>query len=143
MASMPVDSPAPHPTQRAPRTFGGFKVTHIAVAVALSTLALWNVWATRQVLELQDRRIVSVSLATLVADFVAAEARNGGTQEQTAARTQAYLSAVQGAVKGLAGEGTTIVVSEAVVGNSVPDVTPVLKRRLDAALGEGAANARR
>ena len=39
--------------------------------------ALWGVWATRQILTLDKREVVTVQLARLMGDFVAAEARAG------------------------------------------------------------------
>lgn len=96
----------------------------------------WNAWLTRELFELQDRRIVSVSLASLVRDYVGSEARRGATREQAVVKTQLYLAAVSAAMAKLSADGTTVLVGEAVLGNSVPDMTPAVKRAVDRALGE-------
>lgn len=116
------------------RTYAGVPVSTLILGGLLLLMLLWSAWATRELLALKSHRTVSVSLATLVRDFVAAEARNGGTPEATAARTRIYIATIGGAVKSLADDGNTVLVSEAVLGSSVPDVTPQLKGAVDARL---------
>lgn len=101
----------------------GFAPRDLAIVAAFLVLVVWAFWATRELLELRDRRIVSVSLSTIIKNFVAAEARNGSSPDQAAARTKAYLAATDAAMQSLSRSGATVLVSEAVVGNSVPDMT--------------------
>ena len=105
-------------------------------------LLVWNAWASRELLALKRHRMVSVSLSTLISDFVIAESRSGGSAEETSARTKLYIAATQAAMKSLAADGTTILVSEAVMSNSVPDYTPVVKAAVDKAL-KGPSGAQR
>lgn len=118
------------------RTFAGLPVPIVVMGFLMLAMALWAGWATRELLALRSQRIVSVSLATLVRDFVTDEARNGGSPAYMAARTKVYTLATQAAMQSLTRRGTTILVSEAVVGNSVPDITPQLKSAVDAKLKE-------
>lgn len=118
------------------RTFAGFSVKSLAIAGLCAALAIWNLWLTVRVHELQTREIVSVSLVGLVTDFVRAEARSGSTPEQATVRTKVYLDATQAAMKGLARDGKVVLLSEAVAGNSVPDYTPAVKAAVDAKLKE-------
>ena len=144
-AAMPLLSPATVPVANI-RTYAGIPVSTLFLGGLLLLMLLWSAWATRELLALKSHRTVSVSLATLVRDFVAAEARNGGTPEATTARTRIYIATIGGAVKSLADDGNTVLVSEAVLGSSVPDVTPQLKAAVDAKLrsltpaATGAAN---
>lgn len=85
--------------------------------------ALWGVWATRQILTLDKREVVTVQLARMMGDFVAAEARSGRPPEATQARIQAYLKAVEASVSQLGHEGRTVLVAEAVVAGAAPDLT--------------------
>ena len=105
------------------RTIAGWPVRNIAVAALLLVALIWAAWATRTLLDLSKREIVSVSLSRLVEDFVAAEARNGGTPEETSRRTATYLAAINETLGALAKDGTTVIVSEATLGKSVPDRT--------------------
>ena len=111
----------------APRTFAGWPLARVAGAALVVVALLWAVWATRTLIELQQRRIVSVSLSRLIEDFVAAEARNGGSPDESAKRTSAYLAAVNRAVADLSRHGTTVLVSEATLGRSVPDSTEEIR----------------
>jgi hypothetical protein len=143
MASASADTALPGPAHDAaidrqvarPRTFAGLAYPTIALLVAMLGLLIWNGWATRELLALKRHRIVSVSLSTLISDFVIAESRGGGSAEETSARTKFYIAATQSAMKQLSADGTTILVSEAVMSNSVPDYTPVIKAAVAKAMG--------
>jgi len=116
------------------RTIAGWPLVRVIAAVLLIGSLVWAAWMTRTVVELQQRRIVSVSLSRLVEDFVAAEARNGGTPEQSASRTANYLAAVNKAVAELGQGGTTVLVSEATLGRSVDDRTVDVRARVALAM---------
>jgi len=119
-----------------PRLVFGFTPRDLAIVAAFLLLSIWAFWATRELLELRDRRIVSVSLSTIIKDFVAAEARNGSSPEQAAARTKAYLAATDAAMQSLSRSGARVLVSEAVVGNSVPDMTGAVAKAVQEAMAK-------
>lgn len=108
----------------------GWPVRGILIAVLAIAVAGWIVWATRTLITLRERRIVSVSLSSLVQDFVAAEARAPQAGEAAAARTRAYLAAVDRTVSALGRDGTIVLVSEATLGRSVPDATGTVRREI-------------
>ena len=116
------------------RTFAGLPISTLILGGIVLLMALWSAWITRELLIVRSHRVVSVSLARIVQDYIAVEAHNGGTPETSAMRTKLYLAATQAAIRSLTEEGTTVLVSEAVAGNSVPDVTPQLKADIDAKL---------
>jgi hypothetical protein len=118
-AELLTSSPLPSPS----RLILGVARRDLALMTAFLVMTLWAIWATTALVELQQRRIVSVSLSTIIKDFVAAQSRAAVSPEIAAARTRAYLSATDAAMQSLARDGTTVLVSEAVVGNSVPDMT--------------------
>lgn len=119
------------------RTIAGWPMRNVAVAALLLLGLVWAAWATRMLLDLSKRQIVSVSLSRLVEDFVAAEARNGGTPEETSRRTATYLAAVNETLGTLANDGTTVIVSEATLGKSVPDRTGWVAGQVQARLESG------
>lgn len=131
LASPRVDVP---PAPR-PHGFGGFSPRQLAGMALVVIMLLWAAWATRELMILKNRRTVSVSLATMVQEFVAAEARRGANQQEAAARTKAYLTAIDAAMRAISEDGTTILVSEAVLGNSVPDVTQTVMKAVNSRLG--------
>jgi hypothetical protein len=122
------------PAARKHRMIAGWPLARVIAAVLLTAALVWAAWLTRTLFELQQRRIVSVSLSRLVEDFVAAEARNGGTPEQSASRTASYLAAVNKAVAELGQGGTTVLVSEAILGRSVDDRTADVRARVARAM---------
>ena len=112
------------------RTTAGWSPRVVAAALLVLALGCWIGWATRTLLTLRDRRIVSVSLQALVQDFVASEARAPGSGDTSAARTRAYLASVDRAVSDLSRDGTVVLVSEATLGRSVPDATGAVRRAI-------------
>ena len=132
------DAITPAPVRR---TIAGWPIAHVVATIVLLAGLIWAAWTTRLLLEVSERQIVSVSLSTLVGDFVAAESRNGGTPEQTASRTTAYLAAVNRSVSALGADGTTVLVTEATLGKSVPDRTELVRAEVKRAL-EGGHDAR-
>ena len=104
--------------------------------LALATVLAWGTWVTERIVALSQPRIVSVQLAAIMGEFVEAEARKGTDPETARQRIAAYLAAVGQAVEALGKNGTTVLVSEAVVAGPARDVTQELRadvaRRLSA-----------
>ena len=105
------------------RGFAGFSYAQLAFGALLLVATIWSMWATSRIFALEDRRVVSVRLAGIVNDFVSAEARSGTPPDQLSARTTAFMSALDGVLKKRAANGQVVLVGEAVVASSVPDVT--------------------
>ncbi|MGB3723913.1 MAG: TrbI F-type domain-containing protein [Pacificimonas sp.] len=95
---------------------------------------LWAGWATITLMDVRDRRIVTVGLADLMADFIEVESRRVGDPETAKMRTAEYLAAVDRAVAGLAEDGTTVLVAEAVISDTAPDHTGRVRARIAADL---------
>ena len=128
---VPSTDSAPPPTARR-RGFAGFSWGQILGGTALVAALVWGGWATRELMILKERRIVSISLAGMANDFIMAEARSGASPKQVDSDTRHFMSAMQRTLQDRAAAGETIVVSEAVVAASMPDITPDVR----AAVGE-------
>ena len=98
-------------------------LTAVVVGAGMICQVLWGVWATDKLLELEKREVVTVQLSRIMGDFIEAEARAGRPPEETRLRVQAYLKAVEASVQKLGREGRTVLVAEAVVAGSTPDLT--------------------
>ena len=98
-------------------------LTAVAVGVGMVGQVLWGVWATDKLLTVEKREVVTVQLSRIMGDFIEAEARAGRPPEETRLRVQAYLKAVEASVQKLGREGRTVLVAEAVVAGSTPDLT--------------------
>jgi hypothetical protein len=99
--------------------------------------ALWGVWATDKLLALDKREVVTVQLSRIMGDFIEAEARAGRPPEETKA-ARPGLSARRSKPRSniwAASEGRTVLVAEAVVAGSTPDLTEAV--RADVARRDG------
>lgn len=98
-------------------------LTAVVLGVGMVGQVLWGVWATDKLLTVEKREVVTVQLSRIMGDFIEAEARAGRPPEETRMRVQAYLKAVEASVQKLGREGRTVLVAEAVVAGSTPDLT--------------------
>lgn len=105
------------------RRLASINLTAVVLGVGMIGQVLWGVWATDKVLTLEKREVVTVQLSRIMGDFIEAEARAGRPPEETRLRVQAYLKAVEASVQQLGREGRTVLVAEAVVAGSTPDLT--------------------
>ena len=110
-----------------PKRRFGINLTAVALALSMIGSTLWGVWATDKLLALEKREVVTVQLSRIMGDFVEAEARAGRPPEETRQRVQAYLKAVEDSVGQLGREGRTVLVAEAVVAGSTPDLTEAVR----------------
>ena len=106
-----------------PRRFAGFTYGQLALGALLLLAAIWGMWMTSRIIALEERKVVSVRLASIVNDFVSAEARSGTPPEELGNRTRAFMLALDTVLKKRAAGGQVVLVGEAVVASSVPDVT--------------------
>lgn len=116
------------------RGFAGFSWGQLLGGVAIVGTAVWGAWVTREVVVLQQARTVSVSLASMANDFVMAEARAGVSPEQAEVDTRHYMATLQDILRQRAAKGEIILVSEAVVTGSVPDITPEVREAVGKAI---------
>lgn len=123
-------------TPSTPRRFAVLSPTTLVLAGSMLASTLWGAWATREIVTLGHREVVTVQLSRIMGDFVEAEARSGRPAEETQARVAAYLKAVETSVQALGKDGRTVLVAEAVVSGGVPDLTEQVRvdvaRRLTA-----------
>lgn len=105
----------------------GISPTAIALALSMIGSTLWGIWATERLFALEKREVVTVQLSGIMGGFVEAEARSGRPPEEIRQRVQAYLKAVEASVAQLAREGRTVLVAEAVVAGSSPDLTEAVR----------------
>lgn len=118
---------ATNATEVPTRRFGGYSATTLAAFATVLAAGLWSGWATDKLLDLQKREVVTVELSTIMDDFVEAEARSGRSPEDMKRRVEQYLAAIQASVETLGREGRTVLVAEAVVAGSTPDLTDVVR----------------
>lgn len=118
------------------RQLFGVPLASIGLGVLLLAALLWGAWATRMLLALQSREVVTVELSGLIGAFVEAEARSGAAPEASQRRVAAYLQAIDASVDALGRNGRTVLVGEAVLAGEARDMTPIVRadvvRRMEA-----------
>ena len=122
----------------------GLAISPAAMLLGASMIGstLWGVWATDRLLTLEKREVVTVQLSRIMGEFIEAEARAGRPPEETRMRVHLYLKAVEASVQALGREGRTVLVAEAVVSGSVPDLTESVRSDVARRVG-GDPDARR
>ena len=128
----PIEEPVPPRVVK--RGFAGFSWFQLVGGAVVATAVVWGSWITREVFELQQSRTVSVSLASMANDFLMAEARAGVSPEQAEVDTRHYMATLQSILRDRAAKGEIILVSEAVVTGSVPDITPEVREAVGKAI---------
>ena len=117
-------------TVRPPKRFAAYRLSILAAgALGVATL-VWGAWATHQIRALSTHEVVTVQLASVMGEFVEAEARNHTDPEASRQRIARYLAAVDDAVQAMGKDGATVLVAEAVVAGSARDATPELRSRV-------------
>lgn len=111
--------------------------TAMVLAASMIGSALWGVWATDRLLTLEKREVVTVQLSRIMGEFIEAEARAGRPPEETRMRVELYLKAVEASVAALGREGRTVLVAEAVVSGSAPDLTESVRADVARRIGGG------
>ena len=126
-------------TSGLPRRFAGLSPTAMVLAGSMLASTLWGAWATREIVMLKTRDVVTVQLSRVMGDFIDGEARSGRSAEETQVRVATYLKAVEASVAALGKDGRTVLVAEAVVAGSVPDLTEQVRADVARRLGAPAA----
>lgn len=128
----------------ATKNWRGLTLSPVAMLLAASMIGstLWGIWATDRLLALEKREVVTVQLSRIMGEFIEAEARAGRPPEETRMRVELYLKAVEASVEALGREGRTVLVAEAVVSGSAPDLTESVRADVARRIA-GGLNARR
>ena len=119
------------------RMIAGWPAGRVIGAAFLAFNTIWGVWATKTLVELENRQVVTVGLNGLVSDFITAESRRASTPEQAALRTRSYLAALDQAVGELEREGAVVLVRESVLGHGVTDRTSQIRARVERLMEAG------
>lgn len=104
----------------------------VLLVAGLIGVLCWGAWMTRAILDLRaaPARVAKVQLASLVGDYVRAEARGNASPDQIGPRTAQFMKVLDATIARHARGGQIILVSEAVVGGSVPDITAEIAREV-------------
>lgn len=123
-ATVPVSATAS--VRKRPRTvFAGYTVPQLAVGLALLGILVWGMWVTRALTTgVPPQRIVKADLSRIVGDYVQAQSRSATPPEQVRAQMQQFMASLDNELQRRGAKGQVVLVGEAVLTKSVPDITP-------------------
>jgi hypothetical protein len=102
-------------------------LTEIALSLGGTAALIWGAWVTQELVSRPKTGIVKVNLAGLVQDYMVAASHSNWTQDQIKTQTQAFTSAVDEEIGRISADGTTVLMTEAVLSKSVHDATPEIR----------------
>ena len=102
-------------------------VAEIALSLAAAGLLVWGAWVTQELVSRPKTTIVKVNLAGLVQDYMVAASHSNWSQDQIKVQTQAFTAAVDDEIGRLSADGTTVLLTEAVLSKTVHDATPEIR----------------
>lgn len=123
---LPLDMPAATPSPAAPRrnpVFAGFTGPQLLVGAAVVMLLIWGMWVTRTLTAAPRQHIVKANLSRIVGDYVQAQARSATPPEQVRAQMQQFMASLDTELQRRSAQGQVVLVGEAVLSKSVPDIT--------------------
>jgi len=128
----------PAPVSDRKRTQGSRGVTRgqvLRVAGLIGALC-WGAWITRAILDMRaaPAHVVKVQLASIVGNYVRAEARGDTPPDQIGPHMAQFMKVLDATIARHARRGQIVLVSEAVVGGGVPDITGEIAREVRATL---------
>ena len=102
-------------------------VAEIALSLAAAGSLVWGAWVTQELVSRPKTVIVKVNLAGLVQDYIVAASHSNWSQDQIKVQTQAFTAAVDEEIGRLSADGTTVLMTEAVLSKTVHDATPEIR----------------
>jgi len=103
--------------------FAGYTAPQLVLGVALIAVLIWGMWVTRA-LTAPPQRIVKANLSGIVGDYVQAQARSATPPDQVQEQMRAFMTSLDTELQRRGADGQVVLVGEAVLSKSVPDITP-------------------
>lgn len=124
----PAATVAPAPTSGAiARTrravFAGYTAQQLLLGAALLVALVWAMWITKAVTAEKPQHIVKADLSKIVGEYVQAQARSATPPEQVQAQMRTFMATLDGELQRRGAAGQVVLVGEAVLSKSVPDIT--------------------
>ena len=129
-AARAVPVPAPLPSAKRPRVvFAGYTAPQLLFALAVLAVAIWGMWVTRAITtKPAPQRIVKADLSRIVGDYVQAQSRSATPPDQVQFQMRQFMASLDNELQRRGAEGQVVLVGEAVLSKSVPDITPDVVR---------------
>ncbi len=110
--------------KRSRTVFAGYTAVQLLVGAAVLLALVWGMWVTKTVIGEPPQRIVKADLSRIVGDYVTVQARSGGSPEQVQAQMREFMASLDTELQRRGAKGQVVLVGEAVLSKSIPDITP-------------------
>ncbi|TCP32476.1 TrbI F-type domain-containing protein [Sphingomonas sp. BK235] len=132
-------APAPAPASatiapaRRRAVFAGYTAQQLLLGAALLVALVWAMWITKAVTAEKPQHIVKADLSKIVGEYVQAQARSATPPEQVQAQMRTFMATLDGELQRRGAAGQVVLVGEAVLSKSVPDITAEVAKAVYAA----------
>lgn len=109
------------PARRA--VFAGYTAQQLLLGAALLVALVWAMWITKAVTAEKPQHIVKADLSKIVGEYVQAQARSATPPEQVQSQMRTFMASLDGELQRRGAAGQVVLVGEAVLSKSVPDIT--------------------
>ncbi|TCP66181.1 TrbI F-type domain-containing protein [Sphingomonas sp. PP-CE-1G-424] len=131
-----VDTPTAEPAMTAPAAitvrrktaFAGYTAAQLLIAAALVLALVWAMWVTKLVMAEMPQHIVKADLSRIVGEYVQAQARSATPPDQVQAQMRTFMASLDTELQRRGAAGQVVLVGEAVLSKSVPDITADVAR---------------
>lgn len=123
----PVASPVAV-TVRRKTVFAGYTAAQLLTAAALVLALVWGMWVTKLVMAEKPQHIVKADLSRIVGEYVQAQARSATPPDQVQAQMRTFMASLDTELQRRGATGQVVLVGEAVLSKSVPDITADVAR---------------
>ena len=131
-----VDTPTAEPAMTAPAAItvrrktvlAGYTAAQLLIAAALVLALVWAMWVTKLVMAEKPQHIVKADLSRIVGEYVQAQARSATPPDQVQAQMRTFMASLDTELQRRGAAGQVVLVGEAVLSKSVPDITADVAR---------------
>jgi hypothetical protein len=120
VAAAPMPKPKP--------VFAGYTAAQLFVGFALLLALVWAMWITKTITAEKPQHIVKADLSRIVGEYVQAQARSATPPEQVQAQMRTFMASLDTELQRRGAAGQVVLVGEAVLSKSVPDITADVAR---------------
>ncbi len=103
--------------------FAGYTAGQLFVGAAILIALVWAMWVTKAMVADKPQHIVKADLSRIVGEYVQAQARSATPPDQVQAQMRTFMASLDTELQRRGASGQVVLVGEAVLSKSVPDIT--------------------
>ncbi|TVV76933.1 type-F conjugative transfer system protein TrbI [Sphingomonas solaris] len=120
-------------TKRSATVFAGYTTAQLLLGATVLALIVWGMWVTRTLIAAPPQHIVKADLSRIVGNYVQAQARSSTPPAQVEAQMKLFMASLDTELQRRGAKGQVVLVGEAVLSKSVPDITGDVMKAIYAA----------